>query len=424
MADVLELTPVCTVKADTGVYFDLLTDNGFKTFYINLQTLYASGNPYDSNQPSFEEFCALFPAKDAKTRTGKPIKVATLTMVKDYLHHCYDRYNCIVENIFPYALFEIAKQEYPKPLIQIDTPPSIFDTGNAEHELKIDIYRHESHNLISLGLVCNILFDTIQPPSNFLEIALCYEIYFDNYYYYCDLHDARQILRRLEKAGAALLERFDNQIFMSPTPFVQKELPLGCRELTTVPCLNDELTIYGGIGFAENSFFVAFDDLRDLLKDYSNAILAAFDNFGEFIDTKGSGSYCRLDMVGKIVRFAAALKWSGNNEANANIRRAWKFIRWFNSFMPIFLKENVEYTCDLYPFFDGTEHEEPTENATRSLNDLTTKDLADELAGRVKIAPDRFKAAILDGMESIYCEELDALEEGLYGRRQETDSGV
>lgn len=390
--DKLELRYCCEVAANTGVSFTLYADANYKNFYVDLRELTESvTKAHCIISTLWLDLC------DAVTdKTRRDIRAVNLESVKPPR---------VTAEFFPTELFGIAAQPYPKPLDVIDVPHLIFSTNGKK---PIEIYRHGSHNLISLGLVSNLIYDIAKPPTTpLIEKALTSDIYFDGDYY-ADIHDVRRYIGDL---SPHLLWRFRTQIFMEPIQGEHIEISLNCNELTRVPYDEHELTIYAGAGFGENRFFFTPADLDDIL-DAHGGIKDMAEDAGTFFAEDGE-VYCRLDMAGEIAKTWAAALWDGHNQYNRHIQGAFNFIRWFNKFMPIFIEENVQYTCDLFPFLDGTDYEEPAEQPV-PYDDFSTKQLIAALAGRLNFKHDDLVDAILELRENLFEEEQDALRSELY----------
>ena len=390
--DKLELRYCCEVAANTGVSFTLYADCNYKNFYVDLRELTESATKAHCIISTLAlDLC------DAVTRTGRDFRAVNLESVKPR----------VTEEFFPLVLFDIAAQPYPKPLDAIVVPFLIFST-NSKGKNPIEIYRHGSHNLISLGLVSNLIYLTSTPQPPLIEKALTSDIYFDGDYYYADIHDVHRYVKELNPAW---LDVFDFQIFMKPVPYEQTKIALNCKEFTTVPYDEHRLTIYAGTGFGENRFFFIPADLDDIL-DAHGGIKDMAEMAGTFLAEDGE-IYCRLDMAGEIAKTWAAALWDGHNQYNRHIQGAFDFYRWFNKFMPIFIAENVQYTCDDFPFNDGTGYEEPAEQPV-SYDAFSPKKLIAALAGRLNFKHDDLVDAILELRENLFEEEQDALRSDLY----------
>lgn len=390
--DKLELRYCCEVAANTGVRFTLYADSTYENFYVDLRELTESVMKANCIISTLGlDLC------DAVTdKTRRDIRAVNLESIKPR----------VTAEFFPTELFDIAAQPYPKPLDVIDVPPSIFSTNSNP---KIGIYRHGSHNLICLGLVSNLIYDIAEPPSTpLIENALRSPIYFDGEYYYADIHDVHRYIGDL---SPHLLWRFRTQIFMDPVQGENLACKLNCKKFTCVPYDEHELTIYAGAGFGENRFFFIPADLDDIL-DAHGGIKDMAEGAGTFFAEDGE-VYCRLDMAGEIAKTWAAALWDGHNQNNRHIQGAFDFYRWFNKFMPIFIAENVQYTCDLVPFADGTGYEEPAEQPV-SYDAFSPKKLIAALAGRLNFKHDDLVDAILELRENLFEEEQDALRSELY----------
>lgn len=348
MTDKLELRECWREKNRCDKFFTLYADrNSFKDLYIDTKDLFAACPYADFKWFNTKDAVAFYENFHAAR------KVVRLDEVKDFLSHVPDS-----RNVFPYQFFDLAAQIIPKPLITIDPPKPIFNTKETDGTPRIIIYRSDKHNLICLQWLSNVLFDTPELSPKLVEQAMSRYVYFDGDNHYVNLHSVKNILCDLGEA--ALLDRFNHQIFMTPTPDEQVQILLDCQDFTTVPFNEHVFNIYEGEGFAENKFYFRTHDLDDLLDAQGNIVDAA-DHFGTFYDTENGDDFCRLDLAGKIVRLYCARLWNGSNQHNASIQRGWDFIRWFNNFMPNFLDEQLKYTCNAEPFFDDTQYEEPTE---------------------------------------------------------------
>lgn len=395
MTDKLELRYCCEVESPTGLGANiaLYADSTYANFYVNLREITESAKKANCIISTLGlDLC------DAVTdKTRRDIRAVNLESIKPR----------VTAEFFPTELFDIAAQPYPKPLDAIVVPLLIFST-NGKGKNPIEIYRHGSHNLISLGLVSNLIYLTSTPQPPLIEKALTSDIYFDGDYYYADIHDVRRYIGDL---SPHLLWRFRTQIFMDPVQGENLACKLHCEELTTVPYDEHELTIYKGAGFGENSFFFIPADLDDIL-DAHGGIKDMAEGAGTFFAEDGE-VYCRLDMAGEIAKTWAAALWDGHNQNNRHIQGAFDFYRWFNKFMPIFIAENVQYTCDLVPFADGTGYEEPAEQPV-SYDAFSPKKLIAALAGRLNFKHDDLVDAILELREDLFDEEQDALRSELY----------
>ena len=390
--DKLELRYCCEITADTGVSFTLYADSTYDNFYVDWGKLTESASKANYKLSTLDmDLC------DAVTdKTRRDIRAVNLESIKPR----------VTAEFFPTELFGIAAQPYPKPLDVIDIPTFIFSTNGKN---PIEIYRHSSHNLICLGLVSNLIYDIAEPPSTpLIENALRNPIYFDGEYYYADIHDVRRYIGDL---SPHLLWRFRTQIFMDPVQDENLECKLNCKKFTCVPYGEHELTIYAGAGFGENRFLFVPADLDDIL-DAHGGIKDMAEISGTFLAEDGE-VYCRLDMAGEIAKTWAAALWDGHNQNNRHIQGAFDFYRWFNKFMPIFIAENVQYTCDLVPFADGTGYEEPAEQPV-SYDAFSPKKLIAALAGRLNFKHDDLVDAILELREDLFEEEQDALRSELY----------
>ena len=392
MADKLKLRWCWDVDAPRGGWLTLYATDDYKNFYVDWDALCNAAKKANYKLSPLDMHI-----RDAVTERGKEFQAVPLESIKPRVSN----------EFFPINLFDIAEQTFPKPLVTIDKPPSIFVThGDFFDEPSLFIYRYGSHNIISLGLISNLLYDTITPQPALIEQALKSAIYFDGEYYYADIHDVR---RMLEKLSPALLWRFRTQIFMTPVQGEQMQLELNANPFVTAKSPVGELTIYAGNGFAENRFFFRPDDLRDFFGDDLEPV--AYE-FGEFLSTDDGEIYCRFDMAGKIVRYWAAQLWNGHNENNTVIQKAFKFIHWFDDFLPNFIKENVEYTCDLNPYFPSTDDELPTESTTP--NEDTLKHALKVLANFADVDPNDLAVAIIELRQNLFERKQDKIRSELY----------
>lgn len=393
--DKLELHYCCEVAANTGVSFTLYADYNYKNFYVDWGKLTESASKVNYKLSTLDmDLC------DAVTnKTRRDIRAVNLESVKPR----------VTAEFFPTELFEFANQPFPKPIKIISEPRSIFHTNGNKTNPHIEIYRNGNYNVVCVGWLSNMLFGTTDFPPALVEQVMRYPIFKDNEFYYIGLCHVKRILREL--GATDLLNRFNHQVFMELTPYEQTKIALHCVELTTVPYEEHELTIYKGAGFGENSFFFVPADLDDIL-DAHGGIKDMAEMSGTFLAEDGE-VYCRLDMAGEIAKTWAAALWDGHNQNNRHIQGAFDFYRWFNKFMPIFIAENVQYTCDLVPFADGTGYEEPAEQPV-SYDAFSPKKLIAALAGRLNFKHDDLVDAILELREDLFDEEQDALRSELY----------
>lgn len=366
---------ISVFPAKTGIHFDLLADSELKHFYIKLQQLWKSVcNLVGDSVHYDQEPSDIFKAQFERTFTA-PINTCYGKISLEEVISVEDVKKAIPGNMaiqmsakkfFPFEIFDAILTPFPKPVTKIDNPTLIFSTNEEKFDERINIFRANDRNLISLAQLNYLSVHSYQDfLPLFVKVACQQEIFLSpSGSYFIDLRDVTHfpcVLPNFEN----LQKRFQIQVFMTAEPYGSRFLDLNCKFFKAVNTNAGEFVIYQGDGFAENSFFFSIDALADLLDANPNDDAdEAFEDTvfvsGYFFDNAG-GRFYRLDKAAYIPRHYLARLWNGENETNDRIKKGWAFIRWFNAFLPTFFKDNVKYWCGgQYPNYN---FEEPTQYA-------------------------------------------------------------
>ena len=412
-----ELNNLDSFMAGTGIRFQLLADDDYEKFYVELDALRQSvmKQRMPEEMPlELETLCKLFDTVYSTISTYKTFEqflVVRVEAVKYFLENqCPAMYNA--EKIFPHEIFEIIKRPMPKLTNAISMPNITYRTNDTELEDTIYIYRDGDKHLICLNETNKILFGRGLPFNSALIGAVVnFQLFYCGNFYFCHLADIDTILTLLcQRVNVnSLQNRFNNQIFMRPTPDAYNPVKLYAKLLRSVDWEDDEFNIYKGIGYGSNAYFVKVSELAQLLHASNNAFYAATDFVGVFEDD--NIFYTRLDHVKFIVRDYVCRLWNGENQSNTRIQRAWKFIRWLKTFTKEFFKEQgVEWYGSDLDYFD---YEEPTE-----IENLPPKFEDGYLIARIAELTDVDRnvlaQCILDLREKTFLKRQELLKEHLY----------
>ena len=401
MAELLQLKTVSTFCAPNKLSFDLLATDDLSEFFIDLEQLATSMNSKGSllnGAMLAGEIDGSFKAQREVLFSFNETYVASLEDVCTY----GQKFGEDFKRVFPMEIFTAITHPFPVCLTTLENPqPELnFFTDEENPDERIYIYRFEDTLLINLNNINHLLTGEYEPWSPELINAVLETKQFvyccDEYEYFCPLVFLSDGLDLINNEQAkALKKRFDEQVFMNPTPGYSKRVNFKFELYHSEPWDEGVFEIYKGVGFAQNKFFASIKNLADLLTDKNyfgdDALSLASRMLGNFVD-ENRNEYCRLDYVDSVLRHYLALRWNGKNETNVFIQHGWRFIRWFRDFLPEFFKmRNLDFNLMFGQFNCACFYEEDTEY------DLTSpKVLIDRLAQRVGIDGEVLKQFILD----------------------------
>lgn len=335
-----------SMKFDAGSRFDIFADDKLTKIYLD------------------REQVGKYMARELdRSKYDYPIRIYSAVVERDGVTETIETVLAKdVANLIPSEILEITRQKYPRPIYKIDKPKLIETIGIVGAE--VWIYRGKGCNLIKLKDIAGFLNWQEDNPQ-FVFAACKHDIFFDGDYYYIDLRKVWSLLCRFGGAAKNVRELFNTEIFL--------ELPQGgcegfidAREYKKCQSPLGEFIIYAGKGFAENRFFAASWNLEDLL-DEDNEHGGALDTVADLVGYVVSGRvYYRLDDVGKFAKLYASEIWSGHNEQNQNLKRAWKFIEWYREFYPAFIKANTPYRA--FTHYVEPVCEEPAEKVADNIS--------------------------------------------------------
>ena len=339
----------CRFKAPNGANFDLLADDQLKNFFIKLNQLWTGTYSFHDGEPSDcfrSRFKKIFIAKiHWLIGEGQKIEeVVALDDVKSFL----DTEVTDWEKIFPADIFKVVATPIPKRAVEVSNVETVFNTGETDKADRIFIFNDGERNLVSIFDINRLT--TKQEGklhSQIVNAALLFDLFHDKKTdnYFIDLRNVKSFLQYVD-GSEKLLQRFNSQVFMTPTPAVSTILNLNCKFFSDAYFNGKTFNIYKGVGFAENAFFCNPNDLfiiLDLSADNEGALYEAIYATGEFWDN--TQMFCRLDFVPYITRHCLARLWNGSNQDHPIIKNGWAFIHWFKDFLPKFYEQHVPILC-------------------------------------------------------------------------------
>ena len=344
---ILDLRFVSFFKAPNGANFDLLADDQLKNFFIKLNQLWTASYAFHDGEPSPYFRKRLNQIFQANVRAGGTFETFEVVDVKNFLDTEF--IPAVSEKVFPYEIFKVAETPIPKLAEEVYGVKVIYHTGEADPKDRIYIYSNGERNLVSVFDLSRLITKKQVPLTiKIINAALRFDLFYnpptDNYF--INLRDVRSFLGYVDGSDK-LLQRFQFQVFMSPTPAVSTILNLNCKPFITANFNEKPFTIFKGVGFAENAFFFKPDNLAEIIgldtDDGENALDETVFATGELWD--GATRYCRLSFVPYLLRHCLARLWNGSNQDHPIIKTGWDFIHWFKDFLPKFYKQHVPIRC-------------------------------------------------------------------------------
>lgn len=341
---ILELRFVSYFKAPSGANFDLLADDALKKFFIKLKQLWTAIHA-DNSEPLDhfkKKFSQISQAVVSHAGDKEFFEVVALADVKSFL----DSYRHISQSkIFPTDIFNAVKTPFPKLATEVTNVKEVFHTGETDKDDRIFIFNDGTRNLVCLQNINR--WSTNIFKSEIVFAALRFDLFHDKKTgnFFIDLRNVKSFLGYVNDSEG-LLQRFNFQVFMSPSPAVSTIVYLDCKPFLTADFNEKPFTIFKGNGFAENAFFFKPNNLADILgldTDDDNALDETIFAAGELWD--GPERFCRLDFAPYITRHCLARLWNGSNQNHHIIKTGWQFIHWFKVFLPKFYEQYVPIRC-------------------------------------------------------------------------------
>lgn len=353
---ILELRFVSYFKAPNGANFDLLADDELRKFFIKLKQLWTAIHA-DNSEPLDhfkKKLGQISQAVVSHAGDKEFFEVVALADVKSFL----DTYRNISQSkIFPTDIFNVVKTPFPKPATEVTNVKEVFHIGKTDKDDRIFIFNDGTRNLVCLqninrwlsliGAISSYLDPKSYFDSETVFAALRFDLFHDKKTgnFFIDLRDVRNFLEYVD-GSEELLQRFNFQVFMSPSPAVSTFANLDCKPFLNAIFDEKPFTIFKGNGFAENAFFFKPNNLADILgldTDDDNALDETIFAAGELWD--GAERFCRLDFAPYITRHCLARLWNGSNQNHHIIKTGWQFIHWFKDFLPKFYEQYVPIRC-------------------------------------------------------------------------------